>query len=114
MTQETHIEVHGLPLSSYFEEFVFKDIAKNALKVSLVVILALGKNVLINLSPLQGRQAMEFVINKINEEVTDIAHKTAKSVDETRHQLAGNTKRLKDLKIADDLVIRSAQCDPLS
>lgn len=38
MTQETLIEVHGLPLSSYFEEFVFKDIAKNALKVSLVVI----------------------------------------------------------------------------
>lgn len=37
MTQETLIEVHGIPLSSYFEEFVYKDIAKNALKVSLVV-----------------------------------------------------------------------------
>lgn len=59
---------------------------------------------------------MEFVINKINEEVTDIAHKTAKSVDEfeTRYQFSGNTKRLSNLKIADDLVIRSAQCDPLS
>ncbi|KAH9409742.1 PRELI-like [Tyrophagus putrescentiae] len=90
MTQETLIEVHGIPLSSYFEEFVYKDIAKNALK---------------------GRQAMELVINKINEEVHDIAHKTAKSVDETRYQLAGSTKRL---KIADDLVIRSSQPNPLS
>ncbi len=54
---------------------------------------------------------MELVINKINEEVHDIAHKTAKSVDETRYQLAGSTKRL---KIADDLVIRSSQPNPLS
>lgn len=34
MKQETLVEVHGIPLSSYFEDFVSKDIAQNALKVS--------------------------------------------------------------------------------
>jgi len=85
MTQETLVEVHGIPLSSYFEDFVYKDISKNAVK---------------------GRQAMELVINKINNEVQDIAQKTVKSVDE----LAGNTKRV----IADDLVNRTQAHKSLS
>ena len=38
MTQETLVEVHGVPLSSYFEDFVYKDISKNALKVSFRLI----------------------------------------------------------------------------
>lgn len=85
MKQETLVEVHGIPLSSYFEDFVCKDISKNALK---------------------GRQAMEYVIGKINDEVHDIATKTVKSVDE----LAGSTKRA----IADDLVINRKQQNPFS
>ena len=36
MKQETLVEVHGIPLSSYFEDFVYKDIANNAQKVSLI------------------------------------------------------------------------------
>ncbi|XP_075679020.1 PRELI domain containing slowmo isoform X1 [Dermatophagoides pteronyssinus] len=79
MTQETVVEVHGIPLSSYLEDFVHKDIMRNAAK---------------------GRQAMELVIGKINEEVHDLAHKTVKSVDE----LAGTTKRV---LINDDLVNRT-------
>lgn len=45
---------------------------------------------------------MELVINKINDEVQEIAHKTAKSVDD----LAGNTIRLEKI-ISEDLVTRS-------
>ena len=60
MKQETLIEVHGMPLRSYFEDFVYKDIAKNALK---------------------GRQAMELVIGKINSEMHEL---TAKMSDELR------------------------------
>lgn len=69
MTQETVVEVHGVPLSSYFEDFVCKDISHNALK---------------------GRQAMEMVITKINGEMTELAHKTVKSMDE----LTEGTKRV--------------------
>ena len=60
MTQETVVEVHGMPWQSYFEDFVYKDIAKNALK---------------------GRQAMELVIGKINAEMHEL---TAKMSDEWR------------------------------
>lgn len=75
MTQETLVEVHGIPLSSYLEDFVYKDIMRNAHK---------------------GRQAMELVIDKINGEMHDLAQKTVKSVDE----FTGSTKRA----MADDLV----------
>lgn len=37
MTQETLVEVHGIPLSSYFEDFVYKDIKQNAMKVCVCV-----------------------------------------------------------------------------
>lgn len=35
MTQETVVEVHGIPLSSYLEDFVYRDIKKNAAKVNI-------------------------------------------------------------------------------
>ncbi|KPM12078.1 slowmo-like protein [Sarcoptes scabiei] len=88
MTQETLVQVHGIPLSSYLEDFVHKDIISNAAK---------------------GRQAMEYVINKINGEMHDFAQKTVKSVDE----LTVTTKR----HLTDDIVARAQhhhQSNPFS
>jgi len=73
LKQEAVVTVHGIPLSSYFEDFVARTISSNA-------------NI--------GRQAMEYVINKINCEVQELTQKTVKSVDE----LASNAKR----RITDD------------
>ncbi|RWS03786.1 protein slowmo-like protein [Dinothrombium tinctorium] len=56
LKQEAVITVHGVPLSSYFEEFISKTISVNANK---------------------GRLAMEWVIGKINCEVQELT----KSVD---------------------------------
>ncbi|KAI1285553.1 Protein slowmo [Halotydeus destructor] len=54
LKQEALITVHGIPLSSYFEDFIGKTISGNANK---------------------GRQAMEWVIGKINSEVHELSHK---------------------------------------
>jgi len=78
LKQEAVITVHGIPLSSYFEDFVSRNISSNANK---------------------GRQAMEFVINKINCEVQELTQKTVKSVDE----LTVNAKRC----ISDEFVAKS-------
>jgi len=61
LKQEAIITVHGIPLSSYFEDFISKTISGNANK---------------------GRQAMELVIGKINSEVHELTSKTVKGVDE--------------------------------
>jgi hypothetical protein len=68
LKQEAVVTVHGIPLSSYFEDFVSTNISSNANK---------------------GRLAMEYVINKINCEVQELTQKTVKSVDE----LTVNAKR---------------------
>jgi hypothetical protein len=75
LNQESIVTVHGIPLSSYFESFITRAISVNAAK---------------------GRQAMEYVVGKINSEVQELTTKTVKSVDE----LAARTKRClpEDLK----------------
>lgn len=61
MRQEAVVTVKGIPLSSYLEGFVTNTISVNANK---------------------GRQAMEWVIGKIDREVQDLTSRTVKSVDE--------------------------------
>jgi len=62
LKQEAMITVHGVPLSSYIEDFISTTISGNANK---------------------GRQAMEWVIGKINCEVEDMKkNSVVKSVDE--------------------------------
>ncbi|XP_030755037.1 protein slowmo [Sitophilus oryzae] len=68
LKQEATVTVQGVPLTNYMEDMLTKRISNNA-----------GK----------GRQAMEWVINKINEEVKDftesadeILHHTKKSLDD--------------------------------
>lgn len=68
LKQEAVVTVHGIPLSSYFEDFLSSTISVNANK---------------------GRQAMEWVISKINAEVEEMKNTVVvKSVDELI-----NTKR---------------------
>jgi hypothetical protein len=65
LKQEAVITVHGIPLSSYFEDFLSSTISVNANK---------------------GRQAMEWVISKINAEVEEMKNTVVvKSVDELIH-----------------------------
>ncbi|XP_067120997.1 protein slowmo [Centruroides vittatus] len=61
LKQEAIVTIKGVPLSSYLEDFVAGSISSNA-----------GK----------GRQAMEWVISKINTEVQELTNKTVKSMDE--------------------------------
>lgn len=61
LKQEAVVTIRDVPLSSYIESYITQTISSNA-----------GK----------GRQAMEWVINKINGEVHDLTNKTVKSMDE--------------------------------
>uniref|UniRef100_A0A1W7R9J0 Protein slowmo n=1 Tax=Hadrurus spadix TaxID=141984 RepID=A0A1W7R9J0_9SCOR len=61
LKQEAIVTIKGIPLSSFLEDFVAGSISCNA-----------GK----------GRQAMEWVISKINTEVHELTTKTVKSMDE--------------------------------
>lgn len=63
LKQEAVVTVHGVPLSSYIEEFISSTISNNANK---------------------GRLAMEWVIGKINAEMKEIKQTTAQTVDEIR------------------------------
>jgi len=61
LKQEAVIAVHGIPLSSYVEDFLSRTISVNANK---------------------GRQAMEWVISKINSEVEEMKNSAVKSMDD--------------------------------
>jgi len=61
LSQETVITVKGIPLQSYLENFLANNISTNA-----------GK----------GREAMEFVISKINREVEDLVTKYKQTITE--------------------------------
>lgn len=65
LKQEAVVTVQGVPLSHYMEDLLANKISLNA-----------GK----------GRQAMEWVINKINLEVKEIANSAVKSTDEILSQ----------------------------
>jgi len=66
LKQEAVITVHGVPLSSYIEDIITSTISTNADK---------------------GRQAMEFVINKLNTEMQGISTVYQKSVDDLKAQV---------------------------
>ena len=70
LTQEAVVTVRGVPLTHYMEDLLTSKISLNA-----------GK----------GRQAMEWVIDKMSSEVKDLATSAVKSTDEliihTRRQL---------------------------
>ncbi|XP_014212734.1 protein slowmo [Copidosoma floridanum] len=70
LTQEAVVKVHGVPLTHYMEDILASKVSFNA-----------GK----------GRQAIEWVIDKIDAEVKDLANTAAKTTDEllesTRRQL---------------------------
>lgn len=61
LKQEAVVTVSGVPLNTYMEDLLTNKISLNA-----------GK----------GRQAMEWVIGKINNEVSDLANSAVKSTDE--------------------------------
>jgi len=66
LKQEAMITVHGIPLSSYIEDIITSTISTNADK---------------------GRQAMEFVINKLNIEMQEVRDGISKSVDDLKAQV---------------------------
>ncbi|XP_015584734.1 protein slowmo isoform X2 [Cephus cinctus] len=84
LTQEAVVTVQGVPLTHYMEDLLTSKISFNA-----------GK----------GRQAMEWVIGKIELEVKDLANTAVKSTDEllfqTRRQLDDLTSKTR--KSMDDL-----------
>lgn len=61
LKQEAVVTVRGVPLNTYMEDLLTNKISLNA-----------GK----------GRQAMEWVIGKLNNEVSDLANSAVKSTDE--------------------------------
>ncbi|XP_035213122.1 protein slowmo-like [Stegodyphus dumicola] len=61
LKQEAVVTIKNVPLSSYIEDYLARTISSNAAK---------------------GRQAMEWVIGKINDEVQEFTHKTVKGMDE--------------------------------
>lgn len=61
LKQEAVVTIKNVPLSNYIEEYLTRTISSNANK---------------------GRQAMEWVITKINNEVQELTHKTVKGMDE--------------------------------
>ncbi|XP_022914256.1 protein slowmo [Onthophagus taurus] len=65
LKQEAVVTVKGVPLNNYMEDILANTISLNA-----------GK----------GRQAMEWVISKLNAEVTDFANSAVKQTDELLHQ----------------------------
>ncbi|KAL7302198.1 protein slowmo [Trichogramma pretiosum] len=76
LTQEAVVKVHGVPLTHYMEDLLASKISFNASK---------------------GRQAIEWVISKIDREVQDLANSAAKTADElittTRHQIDDITSK---------------------
>ncbi|XP_033207605.1 protein slowmo isoform X1 [Belonocnema kinseyi] len=84
LTQEAVVTVQGVPLTHYMEDLLTSRISFNASK---------------------GRQAMEWVIDKLESEVKDFANNAVKSTDEllcqTRRQLDDLTVKTK--RSMDDL-----------
>ncbi len=85
LKQEAVVTVHGIPLSSYFEDFLTRTISLNSNKVFISNYLDYLNFITFGVDDVQGRQAMEYVIGKINSEVQEFANKTVKSVDELMH-----------------------------
>ncbi|XP_050308964.1 protein slowmo [Anthonomus grandis grandis] len=80
LKQEAVVTVQGVPLTNYMENLLTNTISNNA-----------GK----------GRQAMEWVINKINDEVKDLTRTTDEFVTNTKRSIDGLTSSAK--KSMDDI-----------
>ncbi|KAL1513371.1 hypothetical protein ABEB36_002790 [Hypothenemus hampei] len=80
LKQEAVVTVQGVPLTNYMEDILTNKISTNASK---------------------GRQAMEWVINKINEEVQDITRSTDEIFTQTKKSLDDLTSSAK--KSMDDI-----------
>lgn len=76
LTQEAVVTVKGVPLNNYMEDILTNKISLNA-----------GK----------GRQAMEWVISKLEPEVKDLASSAVKSTDELLNQ---TKKSLDDITLS--------------
>lgn len=75
LEQEAVITVKGVPLSSYMEDILSSKISTNATK---------------------GRQAMEWVINKLNEEVQDLSRTTDHLIEHTKKSITTLGRRSMD------------------
>ncbi|CAH0557605.1 unnamed protein product [Brassicogethes aeneus] len=74
LTQEAVVTVKGVPLTNYMEDLLTNKISNNA-----------GK----------GRQAMEWVINKLNDEVKDLTRSTDEILNQTKKSLDDITSSAK-------------------
>lgn len=86
LKQEAVVLVQGVPLSSYMESLLTSTISANATKVgfethSFVCERLTEQSTFLNLF-LQGRMAIEWVIQKINDEIKDLSTSAVKSTDE--------------------------------
>lgn len=84
LKQEAVVTVQGVPLTSYMENLLTNKISVNA-----------GK----------GRQAMEYVINKINDEVKDLTRSTDEIIHQTKKSIDGLTSSAK--KSMDDISLKA-------
>jgi len=80
LKQEAVVTVQGVPLTNYMEDLLTTKISSNA-----------GK----------GRQAMEYVINKINDEVKDLTRSTDEIINQTKKSFDDLTSSAK--KSMDDI-----------
>lgn len=80
LKQEAVVTVQGVPLTNYMEDMLTSKISNNASK---------------------GRQAMEYVINKINEEVHELSRSTDEILTNTKKSLDDLTTSAK--KSMDDI-----------
>jgi len=84
LTQEAVVTVKGVPLTNYMEDLLTNTISNNA-----------GK----------GRQAMEWVINKLNSEVKDLQRSTDEIITQTKKSLDDITSSAK--KSMDDISLKA-------
>lgn len=84
LKQEAVVTVQGVPLTSYMENLLTNKISNNA-----------GK----------GRQAMEYVINKINEEVKGLTRSTDEIITQTKKSIDDLTLSAK--KSMDDISLKA-------
>lgn len=81
LKQEAVVTVQGVPLTHYMEDILANKISTNANK---------------------GRQAMEYVINKVNEEMQDFSRTTDNFIENTKKSLSSLSRRSRETFLAQD------------
>lgn len=105
LKQEAVVLVKGVPLSSYMESLLTTTISANASKVSEILEMNLpfmtlyvaDYNITFSFMLFQGRQAINWVISKIDEELKDLSNTAAKSTDDFIHH---TKKSLDDITVS--------------